>query len=49
MLAYYVEWYLKEVWRPLLFSDEETHLKKTRDPVLPSRVSASAGEKAERI
>lgn len=46
MLAYYIEWHLKEVWRPLLFGDEETNLKKIRDPVLPARVSASAREKA---
>ena len=23
MLAYYVEWHMKEAWRELLFSDEE--------------------------
>ncbi|MCK4391854.1 IS1634 family transposase, partial [Candidatus Bipolaricaulota bacterium] len=30
MLAYYVEWHMKEAWRGLLFSDEDQGAKKTR-------------------
>jgi hypothetical protein len=25
MLAYYVEWHMREAWRALLFADEEQH------------------------
>jgi len=32
MLAYYVQWHMKEVWRELLFNDEEQEQKKDRDP-----------------
>ena len=46
MLAYYVEWHMREAWRPLLFADEEVEAKKRRDPVAPARRSASAEEKA---
>lgn len=46
MLAYYVEWHIKEAWRSLLFSDEEVDLKKIRDPVLPIEPSENAREKA---
>jgi transposase len=46
MLAYYVEWHIKEAWRSLLFSDEEVDLKKIRDPVLPTVPSENAREKA---
>lgn len=46
MLAYYVEWHIKEAWRSLLFSDEEVDLKKIRDPVLPIEPSENAKEKA---
>lgn len=45
MLAYYVEWYMKEVWRELLFSDEEQEQKKDRDPVAPAQRSAKALKK----
>ena len=47
MLAYYVEWHMKEAWRALLFSDEEIHLKETRNPVLPAKPSESAKKKAK--
>jgi len=43
MLAYYVEWHMKEAWRELLFSDEEH--KKDRDPVAPAQRSAKALKK----
>ena len=42
MLAYYVEWHMKEAWRELLFSDEEQQQKKDRDPVAPAKRSAKA-------
>lgn len=45
MLAYYVEWHMKEVLRPLLFSDEDQEAKKTRDPVAPAKRSPKALEK----
>lgn len=46
MLSYYVEWHMKEAWRPLLFSDENQELKSTRDPVAPAVRSKSAQRKA---
>lgn len=42
MLAYYVEWHMKEAWRALLFSDEDQQAKKTRDPVAPAKRSVKA-------
>lgn len=42
MLAYYVQWHMKEAWRPLLFSDEELDAKATRDPVAPAKRSKAA-------
>ena len=44
MLAYYVEWHMKEAWRELLFSDEEQ--EKDRDPIAPAKRSAKALKKA---
>ena len=36
VLAYYVEWHLRQAWAPLLFEDEErVEQRKQRDPVLP--------------
>ncbi len=46
MLAYYVEWHMREAWRPLLFADEDQQAKTTRDPVAPARRSADADQKA---
>jgi len=46
MLAYYVEWHLREAWRPLLFADEDQAAKATRDPVARATRSAAADEKA---
>jgi len=46
MLAYYVEWYLREAWRELLFADTEQEAKATRDPVAAAQRSASAQHKA---
>jgi len=42
MLAYYVEWHMKEAWRVLLFSDEDQQAKETRDPVAPAKRSVKA-------
>ncbi len=45
-MAYYVQWHMLEVWRPLLFCDEEQEAKMHRDPVAPAKRSASARRKA---
>jgi len=42
MLAYYVEWHMREAWRPLLFADEDQPAKATRDPVAPAARSEAA-------
>jgi hypothetical protein len=47
MLAYYVEWHLREAWRPLLFADEDQAAKLTRDPVAPAKRSEAAELKAQ--
>jgi len=46
MLAYYVEWYMREAWRPLLFCDEDLEARTHRDPVAPAQRSESAEQKA---
>lgn len=46
MLAYYVQWHLCEAWKSLLFIDEDTEAKVSRDPVKPAERSASAKRKA---
>lgn len=46
MLAYYVEWHLREAWRELLFADTDQAAKATRDPVAPAQRSAGAKQKA---
>lgn len=46
LLAYYVEWHLRQVWEPLLFEDEELTVdRQRRDPVTPARASESARRK----
>lgn len=45
MLAYYVQWHMMQVWRPLLFADEDQEAKLTRDPVAPPKRSDSALDK----
>jgi transposase len=46
MLAYYVEWHMREALTPLLFDDEELPLSRTtRDPVKPAEASLSAKKK----
>jgi transposase len=43
LLAFYVEWHLRQVWEPLLFEDEElTEDRRRRDPVAPAQASESA-------
>jgi transposase len=46
MLAYYVEWHMREAWRELLFADTDQAAKTTRDPVAPAKRSAAAERKA---
>lgn len=46
VLAYYVEWHMREAWRGLLFADEDQAAKATRDPVAPARRSPAAQRKA---
>jgi len=48
MLAYYVEWHLKEAWRELLFADEDQAAQATRVPVAPAERSAAAHAKVAR-
>jgi len=46
MLAYYVEWHMRQALKALLYEDEELdELRPERDPVKPARPSASAREK----
>jgi hypothetical protein len=45
-LAYYVEWHMREAWRPILFADEDQEAKMSRDPVAPAVRSKAADKKA---
>ncbi len=46
VLAYYVEWHLRQAWAELLFQDEELdEARSRRDPVAAARPSASAQKK----
>jgi transposase len=45
MLAYYVEWHMRQAWAPLMFTDENQAAKRTRDPVAPVRRSDAAMKK----
>jgi transposase len=45
MLAYYVEWHMREAWSPLLFNDEDKERKKTQDPIAPAKRSDDAMRK----
>jgi transposase len=42
MLTYYVQRYMSEALRPLLFADEDQEAKSTRDPVAPAKRSEEA-------
>jgi transposase len=48
MLAYYVEWHMREAWRELLFADEDLTRKVHRDPVAAAERSEAALEKVAR-
>jgi transposase len=48
VLAYYVEWHMREAWRELMFADTEQQAKAMRDPVAPAKRSRSALTKAAR-
>lgn len=46
LLAYYVEWHLRQALAPLLFDDEELAVERSRrDPVAPAKPSDSAKRK----
>lgn len=46
LLAYYVEWHLRQAWESLLFEDEELNVQRRwRDPVAPTQASNSAQRK----
>jgi len=46
LLAYYVEWHMRQALAPLLFDDEASALeRKNRDPIAPAKSSASAKRK----
>ena len=45
MLAYYVEWHMREAWRELMFADIDQAAKATRDPVAPAQRSQQALDK----
>jgi transposase len=45
MLAYYVEWHMRQAWRELMFADEDHVAKLTRDPVAPAKRSPGAMKK----
>jgi transposase len=51
MLAFYVEWHMRQALAPLLFEDEELAQNRTRrDPVAPAQASDSAKtKKADRV
>ncbi len=51
LLAYYVEWHMRQALAPLLFDDEQLGQDRTRrDPVAPAQASVSAKrKKAERV
>jgi hypothetical protein len=46
MLAYYVEWQMRQALKPLLYEDEELEEhRRSRDPVKPAEASKSAQAK----
>lgn len=48
MLAYYVQWHMREAWRELMFADTDQAAKARRDPVAPARRSPAALDKVAR-
>ena len=47
MLAYYVEWHMRQAWKELMFADEDLSAKQLRDPVAPATRSQQALRKAQ--
>jgi len=47
MLAWYVEWHMREAWRELMFADPDQAAKAVRDPVAPAQRSQQAMTKIE--
>ena len=47
MLAWYVEWHMREAWRELTLADEDHDARLTRDPVAPARRSDTALRKVQ--
>jgi transposase len=47
MLAYYVEWHMRQTWKELMFTDEDQAAKQVRDPVAPAKRSQAAMKKAQ--
>jgi transposase len=45
MLAYYVEWHMRQAWASLMFADEDQAAKINRDPVAPAKRSNAAMKK----
>ncbi len=45
MLAWYVEWHMREAWRELMFADPDQAAKTVRDPVAPAQRSQQALDK----
>lgn len=45
MLAYYVEWHMRQAWAPLMFADCDQAAKLHRDPVAPAKRSEAAMKK----
>jgi hypothetical protein len=45
MLAYYVEWHMREAWRAVMCADEDLEAKKHRDPVAAAERSDAALDK----
>ena len=45
MLAYYVEWHMRQAWAALMFADTDQAAKATRDPVAPATRSDEAIDK----
>ena len=49
LLAYYVEWHLRQAWEPLLFEDEELAVDRAvRDPVAPAEPRSRRGGRRRR-
>jgi hypothetical protein len=47
MLAYDVEWHMREAWRELMFAHEDQAAKSIRDPMAPAQRSDAAIKKVQ--